>query len=134
MLLLLLLLLVAVNVIFRSSIKDVEISISRVTDFQHAGQITTSVAVIRRTPDRAQPVIIQDLIALLTKLMCSQDMRHVVDLQKFLNHISAKGVACSARREGKLVSLRVWIRPYQICHRSFVRYFPESINDLDLVD
>ncbi len=66
--------------------------------------------------------------------MGSQDMRHAIDLQKLLDNISAKGVACSTWREGELVSFWIGIGPDEIGHRAFVGDFSKSVDDLDLID
>ena len=72
--LLLRLLLIAVHIVLRCCIKNIEKAISRVTDFQNTGQIAASIAVVWSTPNRAKSIVIKNLVALLTELMCPQDM------------------------------------------------------------
>ena len=131
---LLLLLLRPVSIVFRSGIEDVEESFARIAHFEHARHVTTPVAVIGRAPDRTQSIVIQDLIPFLTELMRPQDMRHRIDSQKLLHDLRTKRIPSATRRERKLVALRIRIRPDEIRHRTLVRNFAESVNDLDLVD
>lgn len=122
------------DIIFRRRIEDIEIPFSGITDLEDAGHIPAPVAVIRRTPDGAQPVVVQYLIALLTQLMGSQDVRHAVHLEELADYLRPEGIPCPTRREGELVAFGVGIRPYQVGHGTFVRNLTESVDDLDLIN
>ena len=66
--------------------------------------------------------------------MCPQNVRHAVDLQELLDHVSSERVSCSSWGKGELVSFRIRIGPYKISHRTLVRYLSKPVDDLDLVD
>lgn len=121
-------------VVLWSRRKDVEEPLARVANLQYTGHVATPVAVVGRAPDRAQPVIVQDLEALLTQLVGSEDVIHVVYRQELLDYLRAKGVACPAGAEGELVSLGVWVGPYKVGHGAFMGDFAEAVDDDDLVD
>lgn len=57
--------LLPVRIILRRSVENVEESLSGVAHFQYASQIAATVTVIRGTPHRAEPVVVQNLIPLL---------------------------------------------------------------------
>jgi hypothetical protein len=128
------LLLLSMHVVLWRGIEDVEEALSIVADFEHTGHVSASVTVVRSAPYSAQSVVIQHLISFLTELVGSQNMRHVVDLEKLLDHLGTKRVARSARTQAELVSFGVWVAPDQVCHGPFVRNLPEAVNDLDLVN
>ena len=71
---LLCLLLIAMNVILWSSIKDIEEALHVIAHLEHTSQITAAVAIIRSTPNCAQSIIKEDLVPFITKLMGPQDM------------------------------------------------------------
>lgn len=71
-LLLLRLLLVSMGIILRRSVENIEIPVSRITDFEYAGKIATTVAVVWSTPDRTESIIVEYLISFLTQLMRSE--------------------------------------------------------------
>lgn len=119
--------------ILRRRIKDIEEPLSRITDFQNRRQIPTSVTVIRRGPYCAEAIVVENLISFLTELVSAEDMRHAVYFQKLLDHLRSKCVSSSSGTQRKLISFRVGITPYQVCHWSLVRYFSESVDDFDLV-
>lgn len=106
------LLLSTMDIIFRSRVEHVEESLARITYFQDASQISAPVAVIGGTPDRAQPVVVENLITLLTELMCSQDMRHAIHLEEFANHLRTERISSPSGRKGELVPVCIGIRPY----------------------
>ena len=130
----LVLLLPPVQIILRRRIKHIEVPLPLIAHLEHARHIPAPIAVIRRAPDGAQPVIVQNLIALLTELVRAEDVIHFVDVEELLDHLCAKRVSCASGREGELIALRVRITPYQIGHGSLVRYLPEAIDDFDLID
>ncbi len=66
--------------------------------------------------------------------MGTQDVHHVVDLEKLFDYLRPKRVACSSGTYRELVLFLIWIRPDEIGHGSFVRYLSESVYNLDLVD
>lgn len=105
------LLYILVQVILRRRRKDVEETLAVQANLQHAGHVTAPVAVIRRAPDGAQAVIVQDLEPLLAQLVGAEDVAHAVDGQEFLDHLRAECVACAAWRQGELVSFGVGIGP-----------------------
>lgn len=76
--------------------KNVEETLARVTHFKNTGHVSTTVAVVWRTPDSAEAVVVKDLKALLTELVGAEDMRHVVDSQEFLNNLCSKSVPRAA--------------------------------------
>ena len=123
-----------VQIILRRRIKHIEVPVPLIAHLEHARHVPAPVAVIRRAPDGAEPVVVQNLIALLTELVRAEDVVHFVDVEELLDYLGAERVSCASGREGKLITLRVRIAPYQIGHGSFVRYLPEAIDDFDLVD
>lgn len=124
----------AMDIVLRRCGENIEIPFARVTDFKHAGQIATSVAVIWRAPNSAKPVVVEYLIPFLAQLMRAQNMRHTVHLKELPHHLCPKGVSCTARGERELVAFGVGIRPDQIGHGALVRDLTEAVYDLDLVD
>ena len=60
------------DIVLRCSVENIEISVSRITDFEYAGKIATTIAVVWSTPDRTESIIVEDLISFLTQLMCSE--------------------------------------------------------------
>ena len=130
----LVLLLPPMQIILRRRIKHIEVPVPLIANLEHARHIPTPIAVVRCAPDGAQPVIVQDLIALLTELVRAEDVVHLVDVEELLDHLRAERVPCASGRQGEFVALRVRITPYQICHGSLVRYLPEAVDDFDLID
>lgn len=57
------------HVILRRGIENVEETLARVADLEHAGHVAAAVAVIGGTPNGAEAVVIQDLVALLAELV-----------------------------------------------------------------
>jgi hypothetical protein len=114
--------------------KDVEEALARVADLEHARHVAAAVAVVGRAPHRAQPVVVEHLVALLAELMRAQDVVHVVDGEKLLDDLGAKRVAGAAGREAELVAVRVRVGPDEVRHGPFVGDFAEAVDDLDLVD
>ena len=131
---LLLLLVSLVMFILRRRIKDIEVTFILCANLQYARHISTPITIIGRTPYRAQQVVEQHLITLITKLMRAQNMALRVKMQKLPHHCSTERVPCSSRTETELVFFGVWIAPHQIRHRSFVRDLPEAVDDFDLVN
>jgi hypothetical protein len=125
---------VFVLIILRCRRKDIEEAFPRVADLKHRCHVPAPVAVVGRAPDGAQPVVVEDLVAFLAELVRPQDVRHVVDGEELLDDLRAEGVACAARREGKFVTVRVWVGPDQVGHGAFVGDFAEAVDDFDLVD
>lgn len=123
-----------VDIILRSRVEDIEISFTGIRNLKNTGQISAPVAVIRSTPDGAQPVVVQDLVSFLAELVGPQDMRHAVDLEKLPHHLSAERVPRTSRGEGELIALRVRVRPNQIRHGPFVGDLTEPVDDFDLID
>ena len=130
----LILLLPPMQIILRRRIKDIEEPLPLIADLEHARHVPAPIAVIRRAPDRAQPVVVQDLIALLAELVRAEDVVHFVDVEEFFDDLGAEGVAGASGRERELVPLRVRVAPDQVCHGALVRDLPEAIDDFDLVD
>ena len=130
----LVLLLPPMQIILRRRVKHIEDPVPLIAHLEHARHVAAPIAVIRRAPDGAQPVVVQDLIALLTELVRAEDVAHLVDVEELLDHLCAESVSRASGREGELVALRVRVAPDQIRHGSLVRYLPEAIDDFDLVD
>lgn len=128
------LLLVPMYVVLRRRIEDIEEPLAGIADFEHTGQISASIAVIWRTPNRAQSVIVEHLIPLLAQLMRPQDMRHAVDLEELANDLRAERIPRATRGERELVSVGIRIRPHQVCHGALVRDLAIPVQDLDLID
>ncbi len=122
------------RLILRRGIKDIKKPFSRIPDLEHARHVPAAIAIIGRTPHRTESVVIQHLVPLLTELMCSEDMRHGVDVQEFAHDLGPESISCSSRGEGELVPFRVGIGPDEIGHGSFVGNLAEAIDDFDLVD
>lgn len=61
-------------------------------------------------------------------------MAHLVYVEEFVDDLCAECITSSSGTERELVSVWVWITPYQICHRSFVWDLAEAVDDLDLID
>ena len=130
----LILLLSPMQIILRRGVKHIEEPLRLIADLEHARHVAAPVAVIGRAPDRAQPIIIEDLIALLAELVRAEDVRHFVDVEELLHHLGAESVTGASGRQRELVSFGIWIAPYQVCHWALVRYLSEAVDDLDLVD
>ena len=130
----LVLLLPPMQIIFRRRVEHVEEPFPLIAHLEHARHVPTPVAVIWRAPHRAQPIIVQHLIPLLTELVRAQDVVHPVDLEELLHHLRAKRVAGAAGREGEFVALRVRVAPDEVGHGALVRDLAEAVDDLDLVD
>lgn len=122
------------HIVLRRGVKDVEEPLALIADLEHARHVPAPVAVVRRAPDRAQPVVVQDLIALLTELVRAEDVGHFVDVQELLHYLCAKGVARAAWGQRELIPLGIRVTPHQICHWAFVRDLSEAVDDFDLVD
>lgn len=61
----------AVGIIFGCSVKNIEEALTRVAHFEHTSQVSTTVAVVGSTPDRAQAVIVKNLVPFLAELVCA---------------------------------------------------------------
>ena len=61
-------------------------------------------------------------------------MIEIVKLKKFLYNPCPKGIPCASGGERKLVTAVIGIRPYEICHGSFVWDLSKPVDDFDLVD
>lgn len=131
--LLLLLCLHPVLLVLRCSVKDIPLPLSVRADFEHAGLVAATIAVVRCAPYCRQPVVEHDHVALVTKLMCPQYVVHRVDLEKLFDHLCPKRIACTSWTQRELVSISIWITPDQICHWPFVRYLSKPVDDLYLV-
>lgn len=66
--------------------------------------------------------------------MRTQDVVHAVYFQELLDHLRTECVSCSSWTQAEFISFAVRIRPHQISHGTLVGNFPESIDDLDLVN
>ena len=130
----LVLLLPPMQIILRRRVKHIEVPVPLIANLEHARHVPAPVAVVGRAPDGAQPVIVQDLIALLAELVRAEDVVHSVDVEELPDHLRAERVPCASGREGELVALRVRITPDQVRHGSLVRYLAEAIDDFDLID
>ena len=130
----LILLLAPMQIVLRRGIKDVEEPLPLIADLEHARHVPAPIAVIWRAPDRAQPVVVEDLIALLAKLVRAENMRHVVHIEELLHDLGAKSIPRAPGRQGELVSFRIRIAPHQVGHGSLVWDLAEAIDDFDLVD
>ena len=122
------------QIVLRRRIKDVEEPLHLIADLEHARHVPTPVAVIRRAPYRAQPIVIEHLIPLLTQLMRAQDMRHLIDVEELFHHLRPKRIPGPAGRERKLIPLGVRIAPDEVGHGPLVRDLAEAVDDFDLVD
>ena len=71
-LLLLCLLLIPMHIVLWRSIENVEVSVTSIADFQDTCKISASIAVVWSAPDRAQAIIVENLVSFLTELMCPQ--------------------------------------------------------------
>lgn len=85
------------QIILRRGVEDVEDPLPPIADLEHARHVPTPVAVIRRAPDRAQPIVVEDLISLLAELVRAEDVVHLVDFQELLHHLRTEGVARASR-------------------------------------
>ena len=130
----LVLLLPPMQIILRRRVKDVEEPLPLIANLEHARHVPAPVAVIRRAPDRAQVIVVQDLVALLTELVRAEDVVHPVNVEELLDDLRAERVSRAAGREGELVPLRVRVTPDQVRHGALVRDLAEAVDDLDLVD
>ena len=95
----LVLLLPPMQVVLRRRVKDIEEPLPLIAHLKHTRHIPAPVAVVRRAPDRTQPIVVQDLIALLAELVRAQDVVHLVDIEELLHHLCAKGVARASWRQ-----------------------------------
>lgn len=122
------------NVILRRRIEDVEEPFPSIADLKHAGHVATSIAVIWGAPHCAQSIVIEHLVSLLTELVRTKNVCHRVHREELLHHLCSEGVTGTARRQREFVTLRVRVGPNEIGHGTLVRYLPEPVDDLDLVD
>lgn len=95
----LVLLLPSMQIVLRRGIKDIEEPLPLIANLEHARHVPTSIAVIRRAPDRAQPIVVEHLIPFLTELVRAEDVVHFVDVQELLDDLCAERVACASGRE-----------------------------------
>lgn len=130
---LLLLLRNSVRLVFGCRVENVEVSFSSWGNLEDAGQITATVTVIRGTPNSRQAIIKHDHVPLIAELMCAQNVRHGVDLEELLHDLRAKCISSSSWTKRKLISVAVWIAPYQIGHWPFVGNLSEAVDNFDLV-
>ena len=89
----LILLLPPMQIILGRGIKDIEVPLSLIANLEHTRHISAPVAVIRRAPDCAQPIVVEDLISLLTELVRAEDVVHFVDIQELLHYLCTESVA-----------------------------------------
>ena len=61
-------------------------------------------------------------------------MAHLVHVEELIHNLCAECITSSPGTEREFVSIRVWITPDQVCHRSFVGDLAEAVDDLDLID
>lgn len=61
-------------------------------------------------------------------------MAHLVHVEELIDDLCAECITGSPGTERELISIRIWVTPDQICHRSFVWDLAEAVDDLDLVD
>lgn len=81
---------VLVLVILGCSSKDVEKALSGVADLKHASHVSAAITVIGCAPDRAKPVIVEDLESFLAKLMGPENVVHIVHRQEFFDNLRPK--------------------------------------------
>lgn len=123
-----------VMLIFRRRFERVEVACPIRSHFQDRCKVPTSVAIVGCRPHRTEPIIVQDIVALHTQLMRSQDVRHMIAFKKVLDDGGTKRITSTARRYSKLFLIRIRIRPNKIRHSSLMRDFAEPIQDLDLIN
>lgn len=92
----LVLLLPSMQIILRRRIKHIEDPVPLIAHLEHARHVPAPIAVIRRAPDGAQPIVVQDLIALLTELVRAEDVAHLVHAEELPDHLCAKRVSCAS--------------------------------------
>lgn len=61
-------------------------------------------------------------------------MCHGVDLEEFLDDLSAKSVASSSGTQREFVAVGVGIAPDQVGHGTFMWNLSEAVDDLDLIN
>lgn len=130
----LVLLLDAVDFVLRSCIEDIPLSLSSRADLENTGLVSTSIAVVGSAPDSGQPVIEHDHVPFITELVSAENVCHRVDLEEFLDDLSAESVASSSWTQREFVSVGVGVAPDQVGHGAFVRDLPEAVDDLDLIN
>ena len=115
-------------------IEDVKVAFVRRTNLQHAGHVTTPIAVVWRAPHCTEQIVKQHLISFVAELVRAQNMALAVKVQKFAHYLRTKCIACAPRTQTKLVLFGIWVTPYKIRHGPFMGYLAEAIDDLDLID
>ena len=65
--------------------------------------------------------------------MCSVNSIHVILLQKSVADVFSKYITCSSSWNGKARLVSVRIAPHQVCVRTFMRNFLNSLNRFDIV-
>ena len=100
------------QIILRRRVEDIEEPFRLIAHLEHARHVAAPVAVIRGAPDGAQPVFVEDLVALLAELVRAQDVVHLVDVEELLDHLGAERVARAAGGEGEFIPLRVRVAPH----------------------
>ena len=92
----LVLLLNAVYFVLRGGVKDVPFPLPSRADLENTGFVAASVAVVGSAPHGRQPVIEHDHVPFITELVCAENVCHGVDLEEFLDDLSAKRVTGSS--------------------------------------
>lgn len=132
--LLLSILLPPMQIVLRRRIKHIKEPLPLIRHLQHTRHIPAPVAIIRRAPHRAQPVLVQHLIPFLAQLVRPQDVVHPVDVQELAHDLRAECVPRPARRQAEFVAFGVGVGPDEVGHGAFVRDFAEAVDDADLVE
>lgn len=65
---------VLMHIVLRGSCEHVEESLARIANFEYARHIAATITVVRRTPDRAEAVVVKYLETLLTELVGAEDV------------------------------------------------------------
>ncbi|GMF86772.1 unnamed protein product [Aspergillus oryzae] len=132
-LILLRLLFVAMGIVLRGCVEDVEKPLAGIANFEDARKITASIAVVRCTPHGTEPVIVENLIPLLTQLVRPQNMGHAIDFEEFPDNLRTECIPSSPWRKGELISFGIRVGPDQIGHGAFMRDLTKTVNDFNLV-
>jgi len=100
---------------------------------QYSSNISTSIAVIRGTPNGHQIFIGEpELISLLNKLMGSANEVNTIKSSEFLSNLRSKQPAGASGVESPSINI-LGVRPHQITERTFMGNFDFSLNGSNLI-
>jgi hypothetical protein len=83
--------------IFRCSLENIKMLFATGPDLEDAGRITASVAIVRSRPYGCQATVVEHREPFHAQLVCTQNVVHRIDFEKFADNLSAKGITGSSK-------------------------------------